>query len=135
MRYLRTRLHDDRIDRRVLHGSKDMGDIYNIYAHGHEGVAEAKSYKSYTRADLVRWQGECVIERANADADFILLIVHEPGCGRARFGQNSCYVQVRDLQKVMGGTVLAGETALDMWVRLPLEDACRLIRWEGEETE
>ncbi len=110
-----------------------MGDLYGIRAHGHEGIAECKSYKTYSRSDLVRWQAECEVERGNADADFVLLIVHEPSCGRARFGLNSCFVQIRDLEKVMGGTVHAGESALGLWVRMTLDDACRLIMREGEE--
>ena len=34
VRYMREALGDDRIERRALHGTQDMGDIYGIRAHG-----------------------------------------------------------------------------------------------------
>lgn len=127
--FLRKRLGDDRIERRALHGARDLGDIFNIFAHGFEGIAECKDYKRWGKADLDEWKGQTVAQRGNADADFALLIVHEKGCGEKRFGQNSCYMQVRDLAKVMGGDFrcLAGESAMDMWMRVTLEDACQMI--------
>jgi hypothetical protein len=126
---MRERLGDDRIERRALHGSRDLGDIYGIRAHGHEGVAECKDYKRWGKADLDAWKEQTAAERGNADADFSLLIVHEKGCGKARFGQNSCYMQVCDLVRVMGGDFrcIAGESAMETWVRVTLEDACQMI--------
>lgn len=127
--YLRERLGDDRIERRAPHGSKDMGDVFGIVAHGHEGIAECKCHKTYGPALLSEWQEQTVAERGNAGADFALLVVHEPGCGKANFGRNSCYMQVRDLEAVMGGDFrcLAGELAMDMWVRVTMDDACRMM--------
>ena len=127
--FLRKRLGDDRIERRALHGARDLGDIFNIFAHGFEGIAECKDYKRWGKADLDEWKGQTVAQRGNADADFALLIVHEKGCGERRFGQNSCHMQVRDLVHVMGGDFrcIAGESAMDMWVRVTLEDACQMI--------
>ena len=127
--FLRQRLDDDRIDRRALHGSHDMGDVYNIFAHGFEGIAECKDYKSWGKANLDAWKTQTMAERGNADADFALLVVHAKGCGKARFGENHCFMQVRDLERVMGGEMscIAGETAKDMWVRVTLEDACKMI--------
>lgn len=132
--FLRKRLNDDRIERRALHGAHDMGDIFNIFAHGHEGIAECKDYREFGPADLAKWREQTVAERGNADADFTLLIVHERGVGAKRFGQNSCHMQVRDLERVMGGDFrcLAGDTAKDMWVRVTLEDACVMIEGEYE---
>lgn len=129
VKFLRERLGDDRIDRRALHGAHDMGDLHGIFAHGHEGIAECKDYAKWSKADLDRWKCQTECERGNADADFALLIVHESGVGKARFGQNSCYMQVRDLERVMGGDFrcIAGESAMDMWVRVTLEDACKMI--------
>jgi hypothetical protein len=130
VRYLRKRLGDDRIERRALHGSFDMGDIFNIVAHGRKGIAECKSVKKWAKADLESWQAQTIAERGNADADFALLVVHKAGVGPARFGQNHCYLQVRDLAKIAGGDFicLAGDGALDLWVRVTVEDACKMIQ-------
>jgi hypothetical protein len=135
VRYLRERLGDDRIERRALHGNGDMGDLFGLYAHGHEGIVECKDYASWSKADLRRWQEQTVNERGNADADFALLIVHKKGCGAGRFGENHCYMQIRDLERVMGGDFrcLAGDTAKGMWVRVTADDACRMMLGYYEE--
>lgn len=132
VRYLRKRLGDERIERRALHGSKDMGDIYNIFAHGHEGIAECKSYVRFGPADEAKWERQTEIERGNADADFALLIVHKKGVGERRFGLNECHVQARDFAKIAGGrfTCLFGESAYDTWLKLPLERVCSLMLGE-----
>lgn len=137
VRFLRKRLDDERIERRALAGAHDMGDVFGLVAHGHSGIAECKDYSKWGRADLDRWKAETVAERGNADADFALLVVHKTACGERRFGENHCFMQVRDLERVMGGDfrVLAGDTAKEMWVRVTLEDACRMMLGDyGEET-
>ena len=136
VRYLRERLGDDRIERRALHGGKDMGDIFGLFAHGREGIVECKDVKNVGKALLDRFREQTVNERGNANADFALLVVHRAGCGAGRFGDNDCHMQVRDLERVMGGTFtcLAGESAKDMWVQASLETVCRWIMCEtGEE--
>lgn len=127
--FLRERLDDDRIERRALHGSKDLGDIFGLHAHGHVGIVECKAHKKWGPADLAKWKEQTVAERGNADADFALLVVHKNGVGRKRFGENTCFMQVRDLEKIMGGdfTCIAGELAKALWVRVTLEDACVMI--------
>ena len=130
--YLREHLGDDGIERRALHGSKDMGDLFGLVAHDHDGVVECKSHKRYGPADVAEWRSQTIDERENAGADFALLVIHRPGCGRARFGRNECQMQVRDLERIAGGTFtcLAGETAKDIWVSMSLEDACDLMSGE-----
>lgn len=127
--FLRERLGDDRIERRALHGNRDLGDIFGLFAHGSEGVIECKCHKKWGPADLDKWKSQTVAERGNADADFALLVVHRNGVGRKRFGENDCHLQVRDLERVMGGDFrcLAGESAKEVWVRVTLEDACKMI--------
>jgi len=129
VRFLRGRLQDDRIERRALHGSRDMGDLYGLRAHGFEGIAECKDHAQWGPADLARWREQTVAERGNADADFSLLVIHKAGVGGRNFGRNICQMQVRDLMRVMGGemTCLAGETAMDVWVQVDLEAACQMI--------
>lgn len=134
--YLRRRLDDSGIERRALHGNRDMGDIYGIETHGCKGIAECKNHKSWSKADMVRWRAQTVAERENAGADFALLIVHKNGCGRTRIGESHCHMQVRDLERICGGsfTCLYGDSAKDMWICMTLEDACSLMGNDFDET-
>jgi hypothetical protein len=137
VRYLRKRLEDDRIDRCASHGNRDQGDIGGLVAHGYKGIVECKDYKSWSRSDLLDWQSQTVVERGNADADFALLVAHRKGVGETRFGENACHLQVRDLERVMGGefTCLAGDTAKEMWIRADLETICKFIMSDYKEEE
>lgn len=133
--YLRQKLGDDDIERCVLHGSKDEGDIRGVKAHGYKGVIECKNYAKVHPTDLKKWKHQTIAERDNADADFALLVVHKPGCGEARFGENDCHLQVRDLDKVQGYTTFVRDPSdplMDAWVRMDLEMVCDLmVRGEG----
>jgi hypothetical protein len=137
VRYLRKRLEDERIDRAAMRGNRDAGDIHGLVAHGCKGIVECKDYKSWSRSDLLDWQSQTVTERGNADADFALLVIHTKGVGETRFGDNACHLQVRDLERVMGGefTCLAGDTAKEMWIRTDLETICKFIMSDYEEEE
>ena len=44
--YLRWALQDERIQRLTLHGSKDIGDIGNVYFHGAPVVLECKATRA-----------------------------------------------------------------------------------------
>ena len=88
----------------------------------------------YSPADLERWKGESLDERENADADFVMLMVNEPGVGEKRFWDgDSVYMTVRDLFRVSGLDALPPKfpNALDEWVRVTQETAYRL--YMGEE--
>ncbi|MST50585.1 hypothetical protein [Mobiluncus porci] len=71
--YLAAHYQDDRIDRRVKHGSKDRGDIAGFRHHGQPVVIECKNT---TRLDLAGWAREADIERGNDDA-LAGIIVHK----------------------------------------------------------
>ena len=75
VRYMREALGDDRIERRALHGTQDMGDIYGIRAHGWDVIAECKSHKEVTPALVAEWREQTLRERENADAGAALLVV------------------------------------------------------------
>lgn len=137
VKWLRHRLDDDRIDRRALSGSHDMGDLYGIWAHGLRGIAECKDYADWGDASLAKWQHETIREKGNADADFALLIVHRSGCGESRFGRNHCFMTIGDVLRASGNGG-AASTSVDVgtratWVCMTLDDACRLI--EGSQVE
>lgn len=71
--YLAAHYQDDRIDRRVKHGSKDRGDIAGFRHHGQPIVIECKNT---TRLDLAGWAREADIERGNDDA-LAGIIIHK----------------------------------------------------------
>ena len=135
--YLRERTGDTRIERRAMHGNRDMGDVYGIRAHGYEGIAECKRVERLTSDRLDKFKRQAIDERGNADADFVLLIVWRKGKGYqarngkapASFGENVCWVTVEDLLKVSGlyGTFKVADWALGTWVSAPLADIVNII--------
>jgi hypothetical protein len=137
VKYLRKRLEDDRIDRCASHGNRDQGDIGGLRAHGYEGIVECKDVADVPKSRLDKYRQQTIVERGNADADFALLVVHRKGVGETRFGENDCHLQVRDLERVMGGEFrcLAGDSAKEMWVTANLETICKFIMCETEEDE
>ena len=74
--YLAQALNDDRIDRRVKHGSKDRGDIGGLRIHGQRLVVEVKNC---ARTDLAGWIAEAQIESGNDDALAGLVISKRKG--------------------------------------------------------
>lgn len=64
---------DDRIDRRVKNGAKDLGDIAGLRHMGHRIVLECKNT---TKTTLGPWAAEAEIERQNDNA-LAGLIVHK----------------------------------------------------------
>lgn len=140
--YARERTGDSRIERRAQHGSRDMGDVYGIRAHGHEGIMECKRVERLNDALLDSFKEQSLTERGNADADFVLLSVWRRGKGYKAvngkapksFGGNLCYVTIEDLLKIAGATgdIAIAEEAADTWVCLPIERAFDLITGETE---
>ena len=133
--WLRERLEDDRIERRALHGSRDMGDLYGLWAHGWEGIVECKDYDSWADADLAKWQRQAEDERLNACADWALLVVHRKGCGAARVGSNHTYLTIRSLLYLAGirPQERPHDCVLDAYVELTLAKACDLMTFEEED--
>lgn len=137
VRYARRRTGDDGIHRVTLHGSADEGDVAGLRAHGYRGIAECKNYKGHpTKSQLMRWQSETEEERANADADFALLVVHKPGCNAAdanapTFGDNWCLMTVDSLVKVAHGTArFYDQRVFGAWVQMTIDQAFDLITSE-----
>ena len=126
--YVKRALDDERPERRVLHGSKDMGDIAHVYAHGFEGIIECKRSKALGAATMAEFQRQTLDERENADADFALLVVKNFNHGT---GEGFCWVTIRDLTRICLGIESNGELADlydDVWVCIPLSTACALMR-------
>ena len=127
VRYMREMTGDDRIERRALHGSKDMGDIYGIAAHGWQGIAECKAHKDVTPALVTEWREQTVAERENAGADFGLLVVN---VYRAPVWRSIVHVTLRDLARIALPVMVCdgwAERADETWTCMTLFDACMHI--------
>lgn len=130
VKYLRKGLEDERPERLALHGSKDMGDIGHVYAHGFEGVIEAKSHKKITPGLIDEWRRQTLDERENSDSDFALLVVNKYNCP---MGQSQVHVTIRDLARICLGMRVATTPKLselydNQWVVMSLDDAIYLMR-------
>lgn len=88
---------DDRIDRRVKHGSKDRGDIGGIRHRGERVVLELKDT---ARLDLPGWIREAHLEAQNDDAR-IGVVVHKRR-GTADPAQQWVAMTVADLAWLLG---------------------------------
>ena len=118
---------DDRIEGRALHGSKDMGDIYGIFAHGWEGIGECKAHKVVTPALVTEWREQTVAERENAGAGFGLLIVN---VYRAPIWRSIVHVTLRDLARIALPVMVCDgweARADDTWTCMTLFEACMHI--------
>lgn len=68
---------DDRIDRKVLGGAKDKGDIAGIRHHGHRVVVECKNYGGQVKVGP--WLDEAETERINDNAQVGVVIAKRRG--------------------------------------------------------
>lgn len=127
-RYLRDAMGDERIERRALHGARDMGDLFGLRAHGHEGIVECKAHKEVGPALLASWRDQTLIERGNADADFAVLAVK---VHRAPIAECRAHVTLRDLFRVAGGHFSVARFGADAcdeaWVSMTMRELCALM--------
>jgi hypothetical protein len=76
--WLRARLNDDRIDRRVKNGRNDRGDIAGVRTiRGGRVVIEAKNYAGEYR--VAPWLAEAEIEAGNDDAPVGVVVAKKRG--------------------------------------------------------
>lgn len=89
---------DDRIERRVLGGSKDRGDLSGIRHRGHRITAECKNT---TRTNLAGWIKEAHLEAGNDDAAAGIVIFKRHGV--ADPARQWCLMTVEDLAFFLTG--------------------------------
>lgn len=127
VRYLRDRLGQPGIERRALHGSRDMGDVFGIEAHGFRVVAECKAVDTRGPALVDGWRRQALSERANAGADAVVLIVNVP---RAPLWRSEAHVTLRDLAR-LSRPLRVNDGYMDeadgSWVQMTLAELCALI--------
>lgn len=68
------------VERRVKHGAKDCGDVSGLSIAGKPACVELKNAKQVL---LWKWLDETEVERRNAGAEWGVLCIKVPGCGRA----------------------------------------------------
>lgn len=98
--YLADALGDDRIERRVKHGTNDRGDIAGLRIHGKRVVVECKNHK---RMELAEWVDEAETERGNDDAEYGIVIHKRRGCGKAKFGGNYVTMTLETFAAIAAG--------------------------------
>lgn len=98
--YLAAALGDDRIERRVKHGTNDRGDIAGLRIHGKRVVVECKNHR---RMELAEWVDEAETERGNDDAEYGIVIHKRRGCGKAKFGGNYVTMTLETFAAIAAG--------------------------------
>lgn len=93
-------LGDDRIERRVKHGTNDRGDIAGLRIRGKRAVIECKNQQ---RMKLAEWVDEAETERCNDDAEYGIVVHKRRGCGKAKFGCNYVTMTLETLAAIIAG--------------------------------
>lgn len=133
-RFMSVALGQPGIERRALHGTNDMGDIFGVDVHGFECIAECKSVR---RPDIDAYRAETLRERDAAGADIGILVCAGYSAPSAAFPQgkrlptrlSTVHITLRDLALLVPELMLAegmeggGDAA---WVQMTLAEFCLL---------
>lgn len=123
-RWLTDRL-DYTVERRALHGNRDVGDLaWLVGGGGARGIVECKAVKAITAANVGEWRRQTIAERENAGAQFAWLAIKTANVGMQRFERTRVDVQLRDLA-AMG--CFLGKADDNHWMSMDLETACSLL--------
>ena len=98
VKYLR-RAFGDAIERRVMGGRNDRGDVAGLYWHGRPFVIEAKNR---AKLELAEWMGELADECGNADTDLGAVVFHRKGRGAGSMGEQYVLMDLRTLCVLLG---------------------------------
>lgn len=96
--YLR-RAFGDSIERRVMGGKNDRGDVAGLYWQGRPFVVEIKNRTAVTPA---QWFKELADECGNADTDLGAVVFHRPKVGEAHMGDQGVFMSLRTLAVLLG---------------------------------
>jgi len=98
--YLR-RVFGDAIERRVMGGKNDRGDVAGVYWRGEPFVIEVKNRQ---RVELAAWMDELEVECGNADTDLGAVVFHRKGRGAKSMGDQYVLMDLRTLCRLLGAT-------------------------------
>lgn len=99
--YLCRAFETDAIERRVMGGKNDRGDVAGLYWQGRPFVVEIKNRTSVTPA---QWFKELSDECGNADTDMGAVVFHRPKVGVAHMGDQGVFMSLRTLAILLGAT-------------------------------
>lgn len=88
------------IERRVMGGANDRGDVAGLYWQGRPFVLEVKNRN---RVELAAWMGELEAECGNADTDMGAVVFHRKGRGAGSMGDQYVLMDLRTLARLLGG--------------------------------
>lgn len=97
--YLRQRFGDGTIERRVMGGANDRGDVAGVFFKGQPFVVEVKNV---TKLQPKKWFGELENECGNADTDLGAIVWHRPGYGATRMGEQGVLMTLDTLCRLLG---------------------------------
>ena len=89
----------DTIERRVMGGANDRGDVAGLYFRGRPFVVEVKNRTAVTPA---QWFKELQDECGNADTDLGAVVFHRPKVGEAHMGDQGVFMTLRTLAILLG---------------------------------
>lgn len=135
-RFMAEELGQPGIERRALHGTNDMGDVFGIDVHGFSCIAECKAVRG---PRVERFRAETLAERDAAGADMAVLVCAQYSAPSASFPEGRrmptrsaiVHVTIRDLALLVPELTLAegmergGDAA---WVQMTLTEFCGLAR-------
>ncbi len=87
------------IERRVMGGANDRGDVAGLFWHGRPFVVEVKNRTAVTPA---QWFRELDAECGNADTDLGAVVFHRPKVGAAHMGEQGVFMSLRTLAVLLG---------------------------------
>ena len=98
--YLQRAFDSASIERRVMGGANDHGDVAGLYWQGRPFVLEVKNRN---RVELAAWMGELEAECGNADTDMGAVVFHRKGRGAGSMGDQYVLMDLRTLARLLGG--------------------------------
>ena len=87
------------IERRVMGGANDRGDVAGLFFRGRPFVIEVKNRTNVTPA---QWFRELQDECGNADTDLGAIVFHRPKVGEKSMGDQGVFMTLRTLAILLG---------------------------------
>jgi hypothetical protein len=100
--YLNASFDTDTIERRVMGGANDRGDVAGVYFGGKPFVVEFKNVKTLRpKQYFAELEAEC----GNADTDMGAVVFHRPKVGEKSMGEQGVFMTLRTLCRLLGAEV------------------------------
>jgi hypothetical protein len=98
--YLNASFDTDSIERRVMGGTKDRGDVSGVFFQGKPFVIEFKNVKTLRPK---QYFAELETECGNDDTDLGAIVFHRDGFGEKHMGGQGVLMTFETLVKLLGG--------------------------------